>query len=67
MGWSGAAFGSFAIHTWRLTPGDGYTDVHVDESMEGWLIKLAPGTVQAKLDTATQTWLAALKRAAQAT
>lgn len=66
IGWSGPAFGSFAIHNWTFTalPG-GYTRVDVEESMEGWLVKLLAHKFQAGLDTSLDKWLAALKKNAE--
>lgn len=42
FGWTGKAFGLFAVHNWSLTEKDGQTEVLVSESMEGplaWLFK----------------------------
>jgi len=66
IGWSGPAFGSFAIHNWSFTalPG-GFTQVNVEESMEGWLVKLLQGKFQTTLDISLDKWLAALKLAAE--
>jgi uncharacterized protein YndB with AHSA1/START domain len=61
VGWSGPAFGSFAIHTWRFTPQGNHTLVQVNESMEGWLVTLLQGRFQSGLDTSIVNWLQALK------
>jgi len=66
IGWAGKAFGSFAIHTWSFQQHEGKTTVTVEESMEGWLVKLMQGYVQSNLHTATQRWLADLKKRAEA-
>jgi uncharacterized membrane protein len=61
VGWSGPAFGAFAIHTWFFTEADGHTTIRVEESMEGWLVKLLKGTFQSSLDTSIENWLNYLK------
>ncbi len=40
VGWSGPAFGSFAIHNWYFIKQGNKTVVKVEESMEGWLVWL---------------------------
>ena len=61
IGWAGKAFGSFAIHIWNFEQYNGQTIVTVEESMEGWLVKLMQGYVQSNLHTATERWLRDLK------
>ncbi len=61
VAWSGPAFGAFAIHTWHFTENNGQTTVSVEESMEGWLVKLLKGKFQSSLDTSIEHWLADLK------
>ena len=61
VGWSGPAFGSFAIHTWYFTEHNGQTIIRVEESMEGWLVILLKSTFQSSLDTSIEHWLNALK------
>jgi len=65
VGWSGPAFGSFAIHTWYFTEHNGQTTIHVEESMEGWLVTLLKSTFQSSLDTSIEYWLNALKTEAE--
>jgi hypothetical protein len=65
IGWSGKAFGSFAIHNWMFTPQGNGTLVTVEESMEGWLVWLLKGTFQTGLDNSLTSWLAALKTEAE--
>jgi len=65
IGWSGTAFGSFAIHNWTFTRKGNYTEVAVEESMEGWLVWLLTGTFQTALDDSLTGWLAALKTTAE--
>ena len=66
IGWSGPAFGAFAIHNWTFTPlPRGYTRIDVEESMEGWLVALLSGKFQQGLDTSLDKWLTALKKKAE--
>jgi len=65
IGWCGKAFGAFAIHTWQFKQQDGYTTVLVNESMEGWMVKLMKGYFQKNLNIATKNWLQALKNEAE--
>lgn len=61
VGWSGPAFGSFAIHTWYFTEQNGKTTVRVEESMEGWLVNLLKTKFQTGLDTSIEHWLNYMK------
>lgn len=61
VGWSGKAFGAFAIHNWTFTTQNGYTTVTVEESMEGWLVSLMKNKFQSGLGPATLRWLMYLK------
>jgi len=65
IGWSGPAFGSFAVHNWTFVSHDAYTEVQVNESMEGWLVKLAAPAFQSGLDTSIKVWLEDLKKEAE--
>ena len=65
LGWSGTAFGAFAIHNWTFTPDHDYTIVTVEESMEGWLVTLFKGKFQKGLETSLQVWLKNLKAQAE--
>jgi hypothetical protein len=66
IGWSGPAFGSFAIHVWTFTTlPDGSTRVDVEESMEGWLVRLLTHKFQSGLDLSLDKWLNALKTTAE--
>ncbi|WP_223650556.1 SRPBCC family protein [Hymenobacter psoromatis] len=66
LGWSGRAFGSFAVHNWTLTAQpDGSTAVRVKESMEGWLVSLLQPVFQKGLDSSIKRWLARLKQQAE--
>ena len=61
VGWSGPAFGSYAIHTWYFTQQNGTTTISVEESMEGWLVKLLKSKFQTSLDLSIEHWLSYLK------
>lgn len=65
LGWSGKAFGAFAIHNWTFTQMDGYTEVRVEESMEGWLVALMRKKFQSGLEQSLDTWLNNLKTEAE--
>lgn len=66
LGWSGAAFGSFAVHNWTLNSlPNGHTQVWVDEGMEGWLVRLLRPVFQRGLDSSIAQWLQRLKQAAE--
>ena len=61
IGWSGKAFGAFAIHNWSFVEHNGKTTVKVEESMEGWLVSLMRSTFQKGLESSLQIWLKNLK------
>ncbi len=65
IGWSGKAFGAFAIHNWTFIQKNGYTEVLVEESMEGWLVKLMLNKFQTGLEQSLDTWLNHLKAEAE--
>ena len=65
FGWSGKAFGSFAIHNWTFIAKGNQTEVIVEESMEGWLVWLLQGAFQSNLDSSLVYWLSALKNTAE--
>lgn len=65
IGWSGKAFGAFAIHNWSFVEQNGKTTVKVEESMEGWLVSLMGKTFQEGLENSLQVWLRNLKSKAE--
>jgi len=65
VGWSGPAFGAFAIHTWYFTEHNGQTTIRVEESMEGWLVSLLKSKFQSSLDNSIEYWLRSLKAKAE--
>jgi uncharacterized protein YndB with AHSA1/START domain len=66
LGWTGRALGTSTIHIWSLAESEGGTIVTTAESMSGWLIRALKLVMPGFLDDALKTWLAALKRAAEA-
>jgi hypothetical protein len=65
FGWSGWAFGAFAVHNWQFTSREGYTEVTAEESMEGWLVSLMQPVLQPALDKGNARWLERLKQQAE--
>ena len=61
IGWSGRAFGAFAIHNWNFTKNGDQTVVKVEESMEGWLVTLMRAKFQTGLEESLRRWLKNLK------
>ncbi|MDX2286428.1 MAG: SRPBCC family protein [Bacteroidia bacterium] len=66
LGWSGITFGGSAIHNWVLTPDTAGTLVQVEESMDGWLIRLFRRQMNTLLAADMQEWLESLKRRCEA-
>jgi len=62
FGWTGKAFGIFAIHNWTMNESGGTIEVVVDESMEGFLSILLKNSLNKNLEKGMQTWLALLKK-----
>ena len=62
LGWTGKAMGAFAIHNWILNEINGQTQVTVEESMEGFLVRLFKKSFQKSLENGMQKWLELLKR-----
>lgn len=62
FGWTGKAFGAFAIHNWTLSETNGQTTIVVEESMEGFLIGLFKKLFNRNLEKGMQKWLALLKQ-----
>ena len=61
FGWVGKAFGTKAIHTWHLHQTQDGTSVVVEESMEGWLMKLFKTKMNTILEQDVMFWLKKLK------
>ncbi|MGI4834500.1 MAG: SRPBCC family protein [Janthinobacterium lividum] len=65
FGWSGSAFGAFAVHNWQFISHEGYTEVTAEETMEGWLVRLLQPVMQPALDKGNARWLERLKQQAE--
>lgn len=65
FGWSGKTFGATAIHNWYLEPTVNGTKVIVEESMQGWLIKLMKKKMNTILEKDMVYWLEQLKIACE--
>lgn len=65
FGWSGKAFGAYAIHNWKVSELNGKTEVWVKESMEGTLMKIFRGFMQNTLENGITNWLLYLKEEAE--
>ncbi len=61
FGWTGKAMGTYAIHNWTLTETNGQTTVFVEESMEGFLVKLLKKMFNKNLENGMRKWLNLLK------
>lgn len=61
FGWTGKAIGAFAIHNWKLNESNGQTIVTVEESMEGFLVKLFKKAMHRNIEKGMQSWLEQLK------
>ncbi|QQS28204.1 MAG: SRPBCC family protein [Sphingobacteriales bacterium] len=62
FGWTGKAFGTFAIHNFELSRKDDLTSVTVQESMEGFLVKLFKNSFKNNLEKGMNSWLDLLKK-----
>lgn len=62
FGWKGKTFGAKAIHNWYLESIEKGTRVVVEESMEGWIIKLMKKKMNKILIEDITYWLEQLKK-----
>jgi uncharacterized protein YndB with AHSA1/START domain len=65
LGWTGTAPGTFAIHNWNLKAHNSGTLVSVEESMEGFLVRLFKNLFRRNLEKSLNTWLQLLKGASE--
>lgn len=63
FGWTGVTFGGSAIHNWYLEPENGGTVVRVEESMDGWLVRIFKGKMNRDLAADMAFWLSKLQEA----
>lgn len=61
LGWTGTTFSIKAVHVYRLTPIDGGTRVHTDESWEGFLARRLAGSFRKQLQQSLDSGLGHLK------
>ena len=61
FGWSGKTFGATAIHNFYLSASNGGTLVKVEESMEGWLVRLFKNKMNKDLAKDMVYWLEQMK------
>ncbi len=61
FGWTGKSFGIFAIHNWTLSAVGGQTQVAVEESMEGILVRIFRKPFLKNLEKGLENWLDLLK------
>lgn len=65
LGWSGKAFGTYAIRNWRIASKGQETEVWVEESMDGLLMKIFRGFMNNTLEKGLTRWLKSLKKEAE--
>lgn len=65
FGWTGKALGTSTEHLWKLEDIAEGTRVTTEEAMSGWLIYPVKLITPSFLSDALQSWLAALKQAAE--
>jgi uncharacterized protein YndB with AHSA1/START domain len=64
--WGGPALGIDGVHVWRFTPTADGVLVHTTESWDGPPVAADPEAMRAALTASLTTWLADLKKAAEA-
>lgn len=50
FGWTGKTIGAYAVHNWYFTEINGQTTVKVEESLEGFIIRLMKKSMQNNLE-----------------
>ncbi len=63
--WSGRSFGATAVHKWVLEQTEFGTRVIVEESMDGWLVRLFKSRMNKLLAKDMNAWLTQLKNEAE--
>ena len=61
LSWKGKTFGATAEHSWSFESVNGETRLTVQESMDGWLVRLFKGKMNRDLKADMQFWTEALK------
>jgi len=49
FGWTGTTTGAYAVHNWYFTEENGKTTVKVEESLEGFIIRIMKNSMRKKL------------------
>jgi hypothetical protein len=65
FGWTGKVYDIFAIHNWTIKEVDGWTEVTVSESMEGFSAKLFKKSFNKSLENGMIKSLELLKQACE--
>lgn len=65
IGWIGKVYGALAINNITLSNVNGKTEVWVEESLEGLLMRFFRGYMQRTLEEGLTNWLIQLKEAAE--
>lgn len=61
LGWAGKSMGATAIHNWKIEPSGKGSVVFMEESMDGFLVKLLKKMMNRNVKTGGENWLQALK------
>lgn len=61
LGWQGKSMGATAIHNWKIEPLGKDSVVYMEESMDGFLVKLLRKMMNRNVKTGGENWLQALK------
>jgi uncharacterized protein YndB with AHSA1/START domain len=64
LAWSARGIGSAGHHVWLLTPKDGGTFVHTEETQHGWAARLSAPVMSRLQRSLHQRWLEGLARMA---
>jgi uncharacterized protein YndB with AHSA1/START domain len=64
LAWSAKALGSRGHHAWLLTPRDGGTFIHTEETQRGWATRLSAPVMRRLQTSQHQRWLEGLERVA---
>jgi len=65
IAWSGNSLGIDAAHVWTMMQQGDRVSVRVEESFDGWPVRLLRGLMQRALDRANRAWLESLKGRAE--
>lgn len=61
VGWQGKSMGATAIHNWKIESSANGSVVYMEESMDGFLVKLLRKMMNRNVKTGGENWLQALK------